>query len=660
MRLASLVKIFVTLLLSASVQIPEAIAQTAPPQLSIYAAKPGVELTRISPSGDHIVVIGTAGNERKLMVRDRDNKLVLVLSLYKTIIRNVDWVGDKMLLVTRKDPALVAGVKYDIETMYALPIDGSPAWEVFEKTDGVLAGDEPLYAVSERDGRFYAYVGAPDYNLNGMRRPGGTILRPSLFEIDLQTRKVRRVASRKSNLDDFRDWLVGSDGEIKATLEFEWDSKNWTIYNSDRKAVASGKAASNTLGLLCFGQTQDTIFYATNDVDPKIGVTVYELSLLSGTQTKLKMDTAGRAFKCDGQRRFVGVRRDDGMDIDPHYAPDLYKIMEALRKTMPDRILRAQFWNRAGDNILVWSEGGRDPGTLWFVDVRNRAEPVMRPVATDYPLRSEQVGETRLVPYKAADGAALTAVLTLPPDRPAKNLPVVVLPRDWLVDRTVASFQWWAQAFAARGYAVVQPNFRGSRGSGTAPSVAGTGELGGKMQSDLFDVVTQLAAQGIVDPSRTCIMGNGYGGYAAMRAATSQPGKVRCAVAVGGVSDLDAFMDEDPMMSGDQRDVRDDFAAGLKQRENGAVDRHGMTQLSPVKGAKQAVAPILLIHTKQDSVVPVRQSEMMAAALRKAGKPVTLLTLDGDDHWLRDTDNRLGMLGMAVAFVEKYNPADKP
>src|SRR5262249_22277991 len=145
--------------------------------------------------------------------------------------------------------------------------------------------------------------------------------------------------------------------------------------------------------------------------------------------------------------------------------------------------------------------------------------------------------ETKRITYEAADGMKIPAYLTLPAGRPASKLPLVVLPHGGPASRDTADFDWWAQAIAAQGYAVLKPNYRGSTIRQEVLS-CGYGQWGRKMQTDLSDGVRYLAKQGVIDPARVCIVGASYGGYAALAGVTIDPGVYRCAVSVAGLSDL--------------------------------------------------------------------------------------------------------------------------
>lgn len=153
-------------------------------------------------------------------------------------------------------------------------------------------------------------------------------------------------------------------------------------------------------------------------------------------------------------------------------------------------------------------------------------------------VKPADVGPISTFEYKASDGLDLDGILTLPPGVEAKNLPMVMHPHGGPHSRDIEGFDWWAQAFASRGYAVFQPNFRGSTNRDEAFKRAGYGQWGRKMQTDVSDGLAALAKAGIVDPDRACIVGASYCGYAALAGVTVEQGKYRCAVAVAPVTDL--------------------------------------------------------------------------------------------------------------------------
>ena len=214
-------------------------------------------------------------------------------------------------------------------------------------------------------------------------------------------------------------------------------------------------------------------------------------------------------------------------------------------------------------------------------------------------------------------------------------------------------FDWWAQYFARQGYLVMQPNFRGSTGSGAAFKEAGRGKWGQEMQDDLTDGVHAAVKAGYVDPDRVCIMGGSYGGYAALAGGAFTPDLYRCVIAVAAVVDLPA------MILNERRDYGRDHWVVAYWREvigNEAKERAKLERISPVNFADDFKAPVLLIHGKDDSVVPITQSQRMHKALRAADKEVQLLRLDGEDHWMSGSATRYAMLDAITAFLAEHNP----
>jgi dipeptidyl aminopeptidase/acylaminoacyl peptidase len=260
----------------------------------------------------------------------------------------------------------------------------------------------------------------------------------------------------------------------------------------------------------------------------------------------------------------------------------------------------------------------------------------------------------KFIHYAAADGTSIPAFLTLPSGRPQKNLPLVVLPHGGPLARDAPGFDWWSQAIASRGYVVLQPEFRGSDGFGWKHAQAGFGEWGRKMQTDLSDGVRFLAAQGLIDPKRVCIVGGSYGGYAALAGPTLDRGVYRCSVSIAGISDPKSFLRwVDHRVSGS-----DPLPLRFWNRFMGVKDDDDpkLAEISPLVHAADADAPILLIHGTDDTVVPIAQSEDMEDALKAAGRPVSFVKLKSEDHWLSRSETREQMLAATVQFLEQYNP----
>jgi dipeptidyl aminopeptidase/acylaminoacyl peptidase len=201
---------------------------------------------------------------------------------------------------------------------------------------------------------------------------------------------------------------------------------------------------------------------------------------------------------------------------------------------------------------------------------------------------------------------------------------------------------------------VLQPNFRGSTVS-DAHVAAGYGEWGRKMQTDLSDGVRYLAGEGLIDPARVCIVGASYGGYAALAGVSLQRGIYRCAVAVAGLSDLQWVVKTSAglRLNTNVRTRYGERWLGVSDVGDPSIDER-----SPLRHADAVTVPVLLIHGRDDTVVRYDQSRRMADALERLHKPVEMVDLQSEDHWLSRSETRLQMLAATVAFLKANNPPD--
>jgi dipeptidyl aminopeptidase/acylaminoacyl peptidase len=176
------------------------------------------------------------------------------------------------------------------------------------------------------------------------------------------------------------------------------------------------------------------------------------------------------------------------------------------------------------------------------------------------------------------------------------------------------------------------------------------------MQTDLSDGVRFLVKEGTADPGRVCIVGASYGGYAALAGVTLDPGVYRCAVSVAGPSDLRRMLDWVNAKNGSGKNYEQrywDRFMGVTGPGDPVLSR-----ISPIDHVDAINVPVLLIHGRDDTVVPFEQSEVMFKALRRSQKSVDLVVLDHEDHWLSRSETRLQMLKSTVAFLHAHNPPE--
>jgi len=321
---------------------------------------------------------------------------------------------------------------------------------------------------------------------------------------------------------------------------------------------------------------------------------------------------------------------------------------EILERAFPNRTVVLRGWTADGKKTLARVESPSSPPIYYLVDFTTHHAEI---AAEEYPaLAGVTLGEFREITYKARDGTEIPAYLTLPVQMSSGPAPLVVLPHGGPQARDYPVFDWIAQFLATRGYAVLQPQFRGSTGFGDAFRVAGYRQWGGLMQDDVTDGVRAMIEQGIADPKRVCIVGMSYGGYAALAGAAFTPSLYACAISVNGVSDLQALLEAQvPMWGAGYRSFSTTLSVWTERI--GSPTDAALARKSPINSIGSISIPVMIVYGNGDAVVPNAQSERMAKALTAAGKRVTVVKLADEDHWLSRTDTRVQLLKAFEGFL---------
>jgi dipeptidyl aminopeptidase/acylaminoacyl peptidase len=336
--------------------------------------------------------------------------------------------------------------------------------------------------------------------------------------------------------------------------------------------------------------------------------------------------------------RVVGVTYATEKRQAVYFDPELQALGRSLSKALPGLPL-VQFIDSSLDEtkLLIRAGSDVDPGRYYIYDkgAKRLAEIMLaRP-----DLENVALAQVKPVTYKAADGTNVPAYLTLPPGSSGKNLPAIVMPHGGPSARDEWGFDWFAQFYASRGFAVLQPNYRGSSGYGDAWFQRNGFQSWRTAIGDVNDAGRWLVAQGIADPAKLAVVGWSYGGYAALQANVVDPGLFRAVVAVAPVADLAMF--KQGWSGWSNYRIMSEYIGSGPHLEDG----------SPARNASKIQAPVLLFHGERDFNVPIRQSRVMADRLRDAGKKAELIVYDNLDHYLEDGQARADLLRRSDAFL---------
>jgi dipeptidyl aminopeptidase/acylaminoacyl peptidase len=610
--------------------------------LEVFGKLPGLEDVALSPDGTNLAYVKTTDDHRNLIIVQLGKTEILGgLRVGDAKLREIEWLDDDNVLATISStsppPFGFIGatrewyqlVDYNIpkKKLNTLTFDLDKI-----RTFNVVTGDTSI-----RDVAAHSRLFVPGYCINE-----GT--QPCLFSVAFPDRYTRLVAQAS---EPDTDWLIDASGQIAAQLIYRDDKKTWELktHKDGRWTLAgSGSASIDIPQMLGFSADGTSIIVRfVENGDPKWKL----LNLKDSTWGEPLADEATYESVIEDRKsgRIVGGR--DGI----HYTffdNEMQAHWSAVLRAFPNERVHLVSHSDDYSKMILKVFGAKDGYSYQLFEWYGHRATLLGAVYEGLSATSE----VKAISYPAADGLKIPGILTLPRGAAAKNLPLIVMPHGGPEAKDTEDFDWWAQAYAAQGYAVLQPNFRGSTLNSQFVA-AGFGEWGRKMQTDLSDGVRYLAGQGLIDPKRVCIVGASYGGYAALAGVTLESGVYRCAVSVAGIADIRQF----------RKWLKTGFLSRAYRnwdRFMGTADQNdpALTAISPIEHVQSVSVPVLLIHGKDDTVVPYDQSSDMQKALKRAGKPVELVTMKHEDHWLSHSETRLQMLQASMQFLKANNPPD--
>lgn len=360
------------------------------------------------------------------------------------------------------------------------------------------------------------------------------------------------------------------------------------------------------------GTAKETVVYANPKVDVDGPVTI------------------GRS------RRVIGAAYQEEKPHVFYTDPSIAAMVRSLEKALPGGPV-IQIVDMTDDqNIyLILASSDVEPGSYYVFD---RPAKKLAKVLLSHPkLEGLKLAEQKPVQYRAADGTTIPAYLTLPLNSTGKNLPTIVMPHGGPSARDEWGFDWWVQYYASRGFAVLQPNYRGSDGYGEKWLEKNGLQSWRRAMGDIVDAGKWAVSSGIADPSKLAIVGWSYGGYAALQTPVVDANLFKAIVAIAPVTDFTMLREEYRLYSNFfiQRDF---IGSDLKDG-------------SPAQNVAAIKAPVMIFHGTEDQSVGVAQSKFMVDRLKGAGKPVTFVPYDRLGHQLESSEARADMLGKSDAFL---------
>lgn len=345
--------------------------------------------------------------------------------------------------------------------------------------------------------------------------------------------------------------------------------------------------------------------------------------------------------------KIAGVRFDRNRPVTAWFDPSYQKVQALLEARFPAQVVQIMGSDEAENHFFVAVYSDRQPVVYYTLDLAARTIGL---VQNAYPwIDPARMAPMNLMRFKTRDGVQLEGLVTLPKGA-SKQHPcaLVVLPHGGPWVRDTWGFDPEAQFLASRGYAVLQPNYRGSSGYGWL--VNGDDEWNfRKMHEDVTDSVNTLLSTGYIDPSRVAIMGGSFGGYLAICGAAFEPDRYRCAITISGVFDWAQVMNEA------KYDQYTTAKFGILRRFLGDPAKRAdfFDSISPLRHIDQVKIPVFVAHGKDDSVADVAESRALLAALEKFHVPHESMIVGGEGHGMQYLKNQVDLHARLEAFLAK-------
>ncbi|WAC59331.1 alpha/beta hydrolase family protein [Brevundimonas sp. SL130] len=603
----------------------------------------------VSPDGKHMAALRGQGEERVALIFDATDlsKAPRVLGSSLMKIQGVSFVKDDVVAISAWQPFDFGEVKTFTGKLFLISVDGG-AWR------------DPLTVIPTRSDSEREQLDRSSANILDRlpNDPDSVLLsvRGDIYKYNVHTHRTERVLRSGERVVGYETDLNGDirarvlsdrDGEgLYISTEFRNSAGGWDehirTHIKDREVFAvAGFTADPNIAYVISNRNRDKAAIFEYNINTRtIGDVVFEHPLFEATGVSV-WDVPGTSSYGEIASFSYDALRSESYAL----LPDLAQLRENIRSALnvksssvsvidpatgtsrtieydTDRYFRIVSSSRDYNTAVVWAGSANDPGAYYLLKDRTNLQKLAVPKPD---LNPSVLGKTSLVYYKARDGLDIPAFVTKPSEAlyGPGPYPTVIHPHGgpWSRDQMEWDSSMWIPLMVSRGYAVIQPQFRGSDGWGTHLWRAGDNEWGQKMQDDLDDATRWAAEQNIAIPNRVAMFGFSYGGYASMVAAVRPNGLYKCAIAGAGVSDLGR--------------IRNQLFDNPYTRE---AQRDTVSGLSPSTVAAQTSIPILLYHGERDQTAPLEHSQWFYDAARTSGQDVKFVKLPDYGHgpaWTR-------------------------
>jgi dienelactone hydrolase len=624
------------------------IAAAEPPPLESFAALPRMFEVSLAPRGGHLALLASDGVSTWAAVRTVSGTAIgppqsVLTAPPGTLLNWCRFATDERLLCSYTRVAQRASRAIEERRLLAVDADGSHRLELLHDTRLSIAQLQDTvidWSPGPADTVLLELIDPANSYFNLLHGgPRAPLPPPSVYAVNVVTGAVSLYAAGHSPI---RHYLSDGRGQLRIGWGVEGTRFSYYVRNSNdplwhRIAVFETFTSTNVIRPIGVDPATPNTLYGIGDFDGRDAIWRLDLTHTHPPAVLIQnpeVDVDAPVFGADGRllgayyqtdyphALYVDAGAEQAAAAAAAAYPDLFTTIVDATRDESMYLLRGRS-DVEGGRYLLYAHGA-------LADV-GRAYPDVPP---------ESLPRQQPIEYPARGGARIPGYLTRPKGA-SGPLPLVVMPHGGPVARDGWSYDYLRLFLASRGYAVLQANFRGSDGYGRAWMYSAFQDWGGLSYEDLLDGVRWAIAQGLADPSRIAIVGWSFGGYLSLLSATREPDLFRCAVSIAGISDPKLLEHE-----------HDDSLYGAALRRQIGDNPERLARETPLLHAAQVRIPVLLVHGEDDTVVPVEQSQAMAAALERNGKHYGLLRIAGGDHSLTSGPARVEMLRALGEFLE--------
>jgi len=633
-------------------------APAAPPGLEVFFQDPSLSAAALSPDGLAVALrIGGKGPAEAAVLAVLEFKTMqpTVVAAFKDVpVGRFWWVNDRRLVFDLQPPLTGPGQTETGRGLFAVDRDGTSMRQLVKTLSNFWqTGSEPMTGQPLHPATAFLRVAdlAGGDDIYVVRPLEISADKVDYFELQRVNTRTGRVTEIETPVHSF-DWLFDDRGRLRAVSTRKDGRVTVQLAEgSGWKPVASFDDL-DAQGLSLRHVAPDGTLYALAAAGDKLAL--YTMDAANGKLSEQPvLGSQGfdlfPQFICD-RKRVLGLRYTVDAEVTQWLDPALEGLQATVDGQLKSTVNRLSV-PQHGDSPWVLVQAWSDRQPLMTLAWNRETRRFTRMGASHPRIEARQMGGTQFVRIPARDGLEIPAYLTLPPGAQAKNLPLVVLAHGgpWVRG---AAWGWnpEVQFLASRGYAVLQPEFRGSTGFGARHFRAGWKQWGAAMQDDLADAAKWAVAQGVADAKRVALAGASYGGYAAVMGLVRHPEVFRCAVNWVGVTD--------PQLLFDVRwsDVTADFKKYGMRRLIGdpATEAAALREASTLTHAARIRQPLLMAYGAWDVRVPIVHGEKLRDAVRPHNPGLEWVVYDNEGHGWARVETRLDFWGRVEKFLARH------